>query len=362
VPDAAGPPPPPPPPPPSHQVRQVAPSAATPFPRERRLDIDRAKGLAILLVVFGHIVAREVPPGVSWYEPLRYAVYRFHMPFFLYLSGTVLVLSGALGRKPGEWPHLMRARAVRLLVPFFGLGLLILAAKLAATPLLHVDNPPEGLWGGLRDLFWTTDRSPAVTVWYLAVLFLCTAAALPLAWLGAGGIGLVLLGLALQAVPVPPVAYLDRFASHFLFFAAGILVAERQAAWLPAFERLRWVWWPLFGATLGLAVACAVGPQVALVLCGLAAIPALHGLVRLPPVSRWTWPVLLGGYAMAIYLFNTLAIGGTKALLIAAGLGWTAEDFPVHAVVLMAAGVALPVAFKRLVLRRGPRAIDRLTD
>ena len=60
-------------------------------PRARRLDLDRAKGIAILLVVLGHIVAREQPPGVEWYEPFRYAVYRFHMPFFLYLSGTVVV-------------------------------------------------------------------------------------------------------------------------------------------------------------------------------------------------------------------------------------------------------------------------------
>jgi hypothetical protein len=339
----------------------AGPMTAAPRVRERRLDIDRAKGVAILLVVFGHIVAREVPPGVHWYEPLRYAIYRFHMPFFLYLSGTVVVLSGLLGKPPAAWPAILRGRTVRLLVPFFALGLLVLAAKLVAMRIVPVDNPPEGLWGGLRDLFWTTAHSPAVTVWYLAVLFLCTVLALPLARVGVGGAGLVLLGLALQLVPVPPVAYLDRFASHFLFFAAGVFVAERQATLLPAFERFQWLWWPLFGATLGLAVAGVIGPAAAMVACGLAAIPALHGLVRLPPVARWSWPLVLGAYAMAIYLFNTLAIGGTKALLIVAGVGWTAPNFWIHVVALTAAGVALPMLLKRLVLRRVP-TIDRLTD
>ncbi len=337
-------------------------AAGGPVARARRLDIERAKGLAILLVVLGHIVARQAPPGIEWYEPLRQAIYRFHMPFFLYLSGTVLVLSGTLARPPADWPRLLRARAVRLLVPFFGLGLLILGAKLALDPFLHVDNPPAGPWGGLRDLFWTTAHSPALTVWYLAVLFLCTAVALPLAWAGAGGIGLVLLGLALQAVALPPIAYLDRFGSHFLFFAAGVLVAERQAAWLPAIDRAPLAWWGLFAVPMGLAAAGLLDGRAALVLCGLAAIPALHGLVRRPPVARWSWPVLLGGYAMAIYLFNTLAIGGTKALLIAAGIGWTAEQFWIHGVLLTIAGVALPVALKRLVLRRLPRGLDRLTD
>lgn len=335
--------------------------SATAMPRERRLDLDRAKGIVILLVVFGHIVAQRVPPGIEWYEPVRYAIYRFHMPFFLYLSGTVVVLSGLLYRPPSAWPGLARSRAERLLLPFFLLGLLILVAKLAAVQFVHVDNPASGFWAGLRDLFWTTERSPAVTVWYLGVLFLCTVVALPLAWIGIGTGGMVAIGLVLQFLEVPPIAYLDRFASHFLFFAAGLWVTERQDRLLPAFERAQWLWWPVFGAALGLAVAAVLGPREALVVCGLLAIPALHGAMRLPPVSGWSWPLFFGRYAMAIYLFNTLAIGGTKALLIRAGIGWTADDFWIHTVVLTIAGVAMPIAFKRFVLSRS-RPLDRMTD
>ena len=339
---------------------QAEASASVP-PRARRLDLDRAKGIAILLVVLGHIVARDQPPGVEWYEPFRYAIYRFHMPFFLYLSGTVVVLSGLHGAAPAEWPRILRGRAVRLLVPFFGLGLLILAAKLLAMQVVHVDNRPEGLWSGLRDLFWTTGQSPAVTVWYLFVLFLSTALALPLLRLGVGTTGLVVVGLLLHAVELPPVAYLDRLASHFVFFAAGAWVAERQDRLLPAFERVQLLWWAAFAAAIGLAVAGWMDARAALLACGLLSIPALHGLIRRPPVSTWDWPLFLGRYAMAIYLFNTLAIGFAKALLILAGVGWTRGAFPVHVVVLTAAGLALPVLAKALLLRRLP-ALDRLTN
>jgi len=122
---------------------QRAPAATA--ARPRRLDLERAKGIAILLVVLGHIVAREAPPGVEWYEPLRQAIYRFHMPFFLYLSGTVLVLSGAAATPPAAWPGLLRRRAQRLLLPFFLLGLLILAAKLAARmPNVEIHHYPVG--------------------------------------------------------------------------------------------------------------------------------------------------------------------------------------------------------------------------
>jgi peptidoglycan/LPS O-acetylase OafA/YrhL len=347
---------------PRHSVGHATlPLAAARPARTRRLDLDRARGLAILLVVFGHVVAQQVPPGVEWYEPLRYAVYRFHMPFFLYLSGTVVVLSGVLVAEPGSWPQLLQKRAVRLLVPFFGIGLLILSAKLVALQFVYVDNPPEGLAGGLRDLFWTTGSSPAASVWYLLVLFLCTVVALVLRRLGVGAAGLVLFGLALQLVEVPAIAYLDRFALHFVFFAAGIWVAERQDQALPVFEQHQMVWWLAFGVSLGLALGGWLDERWSMVLCGLLCIPALHGVVRLPPISGLGWPLVLGRYSMTIYLFNTLAIGGAKAMLILAGFGWTAAWFPLHATVAMIAGVAGPMLLKVLVLRRMP-VIDRLTD
>jgi fucose 4-O-acetylase-like acetyltransferase len=77
---------------------------------ERRADIDRAKGLAILLVVFGHLVARADPAGVDWYEPLRRAVYAFHMPFFLYLSGLVAARSGMLLAPKAAWRRVAAGR------------------------------------------------------------------------------------------------------------------------------------------------------------------------------------------------------------------------------------------------------------
>jgi hypothetical protein len=171
----------------------------------------------------------------------------------------------------------------------------------------------------------------------------------------------MVVGLLLQAVEAPPVAYLDRFAGHFVFFAAGAWVAERQDRLLPLFERLQPLWWAAFAAALGLAVAGWMDARAALLACGLLSVPALHGLVRRPPVSTWDWPLFLGRYAMAIYLFNTLAIGFAKAVLIAAGIAWTAGAFPVHVVALTAAGLGLPILVKALLLRRLP-ALDRLTD
>jgi hypothetical protein len=83
--------------------------------------------------------------------------------------------------------------------------------------------------------------------------------------------------------------------------------------------------------------------------------------MRLPPIDRLEWPLFFGRYSMAIYLFNTIAIGLAKAALIAAGIPWTATGFWVHAPALTLAGVFLPILGKTLVLRRIP-PLDRMTD
>lgn len=118
----------------------------------RRQDIERAKGLAILFVVFGHIVARTDPLRVEWYEPIRRAIYTFHMPFFLYLSGYVAVLSGALFLPPEKWCDLLASRTRRLLLPFLVLGLLTVGGKIVAGVFVFVDNRPASLATGLENL------------------------------------------------------------------------------------------------------------------------------------------------------------------------------------------------------------------
>lgn len=335
-------------------IRREAPA------RERRLDLDRAKGVAILLVVVGHIVAAAPPPGAEWYDTLRYAIYRFHMPFFLYLSGYVAWLSGGLRVADAAWPGFAWRRAKRLLLPFLLLGLVVLVGKLAAESVVHVDNRPSGPLSGLRDLVLTTEDSPATFIWFLWVLFLCSIVAPPL-WRRVGTAGLLLGGLVLIAVELPPLFYLDRFARHALFFAVGVAVAQHEGRLLPRFDALQPLWWAMFAAAIGAALAGWLPGDLSLLTCGLAAVPALHGLMRAAIMARQDWALTLGRFTMSIYLFNVIAIGVVKAALLKAGVPWTAAGFWIHAPALTAAGLLLPILGKVLVLRHIP-PLDRMTD
>ncbi len=328
---------------------------------QRRDDIDRAKGLAILLVVFGHLVARADPIGVGWYEPLRRAVYAFHMPFFLYLSGLAAVLSGAVLTAPAGWPALAAARARRLLVPFFALGLLVLALKVAAGTVLFVDNAPSGFWAGLGGLFWRTRDSPARSVWYLLVVFWCTLAA-PWVLRWGGSRGLLAIGLAAYGVAWPDVCYADELGRYAVFFALGVACGLGGGVWL-RFVDAHWRWLALLflaGLVCIIRFGDVAGEKLTLLSMGVISMPVLHGFVRNyrhPPSGMF---LFLGRYCFMIYLFNTLFIGAAKGVLLRFA-SWDGAHFPGFAAVLMLAGTLGPVALKIGLLRRS-KVLDRLTN
>jgi fucose 4-O-acetylase-like acetyltransferase len=346
-------------------------SQALPAPRGRLHDLDRAKGLAILLVVFGHLVAREDPAGVSWYEPLRIAVYLFHMPFFMYLSGYVTFRSGAAYTRPPDWPGLVRRRGLRLLLPFLLFGTAIVLAKLIAAQFAVIDNVPDSLRDGLRMLVWDTLHSPATSVWYIGVLFVYCVAVPPLLWLKHGRFVLAALAIVLYLVDAPPLIYADHISTFLIFFVAGGFAAEAAQRWT-RFVDVSWPW-----ALLGLVALCAVvGSGMVtfewteglqgfpykwwMLAAGLLSMPAVHGLVRNAGVFRSARLSRIGRYTFAIYLMNTPFIGLTKAMLLKV-VSWDGAHFLPFAAALMLAGTAGPILVKRLLLRRIP-ALDRMTD
>lgn len=311
-----------------------------------RTDIDRAKGLAILFVVFGHLMADGYPRGNAWYDTAKDIVYSFHMPFFMYLSGYVFSLAGK--QAVVDYGDFLRDRAIRLLLPFLLFGLLIVAGKYFSQFFLYVDDPPPGLLTGIAELVVNTKNSPALSIWYVYVLFLYSAA-MPLLWrLGLRWPWALLLGALLFAIPTGDFLYLDRAAGYFLFFAIGGWVASRPdiEAW---FSRALPFWLLLFGVTL-LSEWSGLPTQARLLLCGIAAIPALHGLVQARFFERDRILLALGFYAFSIYLLNTIVIGLVKAGYLR--LAPFHDGWATFALVLFfAAGTLVPILIRRLTAR-----------
>lgn len=79
--------------------------------------IDALKGLAIILVVWGHIAEKSM--GING-TPFNWMYGSFHMPLFIFLSGLF-----AYNGIKGTWEYafqFLKKKAIRILLPFVVVG------------------------------------------------------------------------------------------------------------------------------------------------------------------------------------------------------------------------------------------------
>jgi fucose 4-O-acetylase-like acetyltransferase len=330
-------------------VQSSAPDQASKRTAAGRLtDIEWAKGLGILLVVLGHIVARSPPAGSEWYVQFKYMVYLFHMPFFMYLNGVGMFYSGrSFGLSKAGYAKYIQQRAVRLLVPFILFGVLILVGKLVAAMILPVDNPPQDFWDGLAALFWHTYYSPATSVWYVYVIFVYSAIVPPLFALVGRRIWVLLaIGAAIYFLPYPDILYVDKIGHNFVFFVLGGLAATYLDAYRALLDRWGLLVVGLFGASF-LIVATDMTLFERMFVVGICSLPALHALMRMPFFASMPVFPFLARNLLAIYLLNTIAIGLTKGILLKF-MPWDGYNFLLFAPILTAAGIGVPILVKKL--------------
>jgi fucose 4-O-acetylase-like acetyltransferase len=321
--------------------------------------LDGLRGFLIFLVVLGHAVSGSdrIAPQNAWYGDLRTMIYAFHMPVFMFLSGHVAALVRSRTAAT-PLPRYLLERMDRLLVPFAAIGVAILLAKAAAHLVAPVPNYAGGpLTDGLWALFVDTGRSPARSIWFVFSLFCLLTVQTVLNRLHPRGEAIAFalataafVAFAATETRVPRMFYFDKTMAVAPYFFLGALAGPA----LSAVARGRTAW----GLGLGAAavVLLAIAPPtswVAGVAICLVVVAALYAAAdafdRQPFLS-------LGENSMAIYLFNTMAIG---AATVAVKLfqPWVLEDrvaFVAFVVLVTAVGIVGPILARRLVFARLP--------
>jgi fucose 4-O-acetylase-like acetyltransferase len=308
----------------------------------RRRDLDILKGIAIALVVFGHLFPAGAGGVAPWYEPTRLAIYAFHMPLFMYVSGYVFALAGSNERfekSPGQF---IVKRADRLLVPMLVFAIVIVCAKALVTRSVKVTDGVTSVGDGLWNVVSNTDPNPAFSLWYLIVLFVYSIAT-PLLWRAAGRrlAPLLVLALLIAALPLTKHFYIEKISDFYMFFILGALAFQAGDQLTAIFRR----WCYVALAILGLFLFLPLPGSAQIVLCSLAAIPAFHGLAlrggHLDNIFDW-----LGQRVIAIYLMNTIFIGVAVALA-------SRFHMPFGATVVLGftAGLLGPIVIKEVVDR-----------
>lgn len=320
---------------------------------ERVNSLDIAKGIAIALVVVGHVVARDDVPGADWYNIMRMCIYSFHMPLFMVLSGMSLGLSWKVLANDAAVLGYVRKRLKKLVIPYAALGLLIICGKLVASRYIHVDNIPPGVLSGLLDLFLQPMASAAAFLWFIYVL---SAYFLVFPWLlqrapKATPWAMLALGVVLYQWHWPATFNIANIVAYLPFFSAGILVGQH---WRQVALRVHpWtlVWAVPFFAALAYEVVNGPLPKW---FVGTLSVPFVLALAQQLKGSSQALFMKAGLYTFSIYLFNTLCIGVAKAVTLQVA-PWRDGYFIFHFVVLLIAGLWGPMLVKQFTQKLSPK-------
>lgn len=140
--------------------------------KKRLPQLDIAKGIAIILIVWAHSDIRMDP---SFYQTYLYfsheIIYSFHIPLFFMISG---ILAKSTLANPGFalWQY-TQDLVERLLVPFYALSLVFLVINLII-PCSFIDKPSLlHMLLSLGIMQSHPEYLPSGVLWFLFTLFIC---------------------------------------------------------------------------------------------------------------------------------------------------------------------------------------------
>ncbi len=310
--------------------------------------LDRAKGLGIVLVVFGHSLkgtgAAGLLPPDRYFEILDLLIYNFHMPLFFLLAGYTFERS-ARNKSP---IHNLRSRAVLLLWPLLLWTYVFALFRLVAGAAANRD-------GNLADLM-VLPLPPREHLWFLWALFVIQVLILPVALAGRAPrpawvwLVLALVATVLVSVPGLPVSPLTVDAAvHLGTFLFGVWLARcgplpggRTMALLALAGFVAVEWISLYLPPDNILVVQVLG--IVLSFCFILLMNAPRGA----GAGGWHLLVWLGQLALPIYLAHTIFSAATRIVLVR-----VTEDPFVHLGLATLAGLVGPILLFYLLRRTG---------
>lgn len=285
--------------------------------------VNIAKGIAIFLVVYGHVIDGLADSGYTFasYEVQHGIIYSFHMPLFFFLSG--LFFDNMLKR---ELLTVIKSRALSLLYPYFLWG--IIQGSIMAI-LSKFTNSGAG-WE--KVLLLPID--PFGQFWYLYDLFFMILLYLGLYKLVKNKSTVLIFAIAaFVATPFMDMWEFSRIFHHFIFLVLGAMFFDFES-WFEV-KKIR-----IF-IVLIIASLCSFWAGLNLLnflIFGLVGTGITVVLAKIVRNNRFL--ELLGIKSLSIYLFHILALAGSRIVLTKF---WGFENIPILIVTLTIIGILLPL-------------------
>lgn len=309
---------------------------------ERHAWVDLAKGIGIILVVYGHIARgvyhASLNIGMQLFTVEDSVIYSFHMPLFFFLSGLFIHSSFT---KYGAGGLAFR-KLCTIFYPYVVWSLLQGFLEVALSDYTNGKARAEDV----LVLLWV----PRAQFWFLYSLFLMfIAVAGCRSLLGPKG-DYLFLGASIMCY-----AYQDEFPSYvsrlfvmqyLVYFSAGLILGER--ATMPRMEKgtvLLILGFFLFASTQYLfhfefGLLCNHNQTRWCILVAAVSIWFVSVLSQSIPDLKFRWLSYIGEHALYIFLMHTIAGSGTRIFLHKV---FGVESVPLHLITGTVVGLFLPL-------------------
>jgi glucan biosynthesis protein C len=291
---------------------------------QKNKNVETLRGLAIILVVFGHMIGVGKTGGMtvsddSIFRYMYYTLEYIRMPLFTVISGWVYANKPILDADRGKF---VKGKLRRLILPMFVLSTLLFVFRMVI-PGTHTSPVVSDL---PKNIFFPYD-----VFWYLYSLFLIFLVITVVdkkpffhtvqGWLTTLVCGFIFLTFTKVFLePVPNFFSFKGTAYLFPFFLIGIGINRYKELLLN--DKLTFVTFFVFIAGITIQQMAWFGyfPQqekqsLLGMIVGITAVLLLFKLQL-----RNTLLVWIGGYAYAIFLFHVFFTGGSRIALLKAGV------------------------------------------
>jgi fucose 4-O-acetylase-like acetyltransferase len=193
--------------------------------KERVSFIDKACGIAILLVVYGHIWFPETI-DMKWYFMSHKFIYKFHMPLFICLSGYLAFLSTSNKSITSKTDYLkFQKKKLHKFLPAY----LVASIGAILLDIFYKHLPRNEIIQSIYNMFFVPASGSAVFVWYLYVLFGFYLVTPFLVRLSNGSqYVLLLVGFLFTNASFSQLFSADLFCKYFFFFLCGGVIYNHK--------------------------------------------------------------------------------------------------------------------------------------
>ena len=322
-------------------------------PRERVEWIDSAKGIAILLVVIGHVVggytgSYGIPRYQEFIDYIVWIIYTFHMPLFFCLSGYVYRISiNRISNRTG-YQNFIKKKTRVLMVPYYIFSTIQILIKL----------PLQGKISSV--LSWKNILLlPVYAVdqyWFLYTLFLCFILIAYLDWkadswkltaclaIGMWVVTSLINGFGtdfvLECFQIPL-----RVGGFFVFFCFGARLCDLKCR----FTGIQVIISGMIFLLLQWVVYCndiesGIGVSVMRACLALTATITVFYLANKKVVRRIKWLRYVGKNSMSIYVVHVVLCAAIRILLYKAGI----MNFAIHLFFGIVLSIVIPLLLQHM--------------